>query len=122
VAVGATVRVRGYREFQRAIRFAGPDARRETRSAFQDVGESVRSEASRRFAPIDRESASAYVVRSRARGVAVESRKRKTTGKRPDFGALQMRLALLPAAAVKESETERRLETAFDRVGDHFEH
>ncbi len=121
MAVGATVRVRGLRQFNRAARLAGPDSRREVRDAFEDVGESVRSEATRRFAPIDRESASAYVVRSRARGVAVESRKRKTSGKRPDFGALQMRLALLPAATVKENETERRLEEAFDRVGDHFE-
>lgn len=120
-AFGGTVRVRGLREFHRAVRLAGPDSRRELREAYGDVGEAVRASSERRFRPIDRESASAYVVRARARGVAVESRKRKTTGKRPDFGALQMRRALLPAAMAEERDTERRLEKAFDRVGDHFE-
>lgn len=121
VRTGATVRVRGLREFNRAVRLAGPDSRRELRHAFVEVGEAVRREASERFRPIDADSAAAYVVRSRARGIAVESRKRKTTGTRPDFGALQMRKALLPAASAEEHETERRLERAFDRVGDHFE-
>jgi hypothetical protein len=121
VAIGATVRVHGFRAFQRAVRLAGPDARRETRDAFKDVGEAVRSTAERFFRPIDQASAAAYVVRSRARGIAVESRMRRTTGRRPDFGALQMRRALLPAATAEEHETERRLEHAYDRVGDHFE-
>lgn len=119
--LGSTVRLRGYREFKRAARNAGPDARREFREAFADVGEGVRAESERRFARYDPRSASGYRVGVRASYVIVYQSFRKTTGQRPDYGALQMRKALLAAAASEESDINERLETAVDRIADHFE-
>jgi hypothetical protein len=116
-----TLRVRGYREFLRAANKAGPDTKKEVRSAFREVGEAIRAEAVARFSSVDARSAVGYRVAVRQRGVAVEQRRRKTTGLRPDYGALQMRRALLPALRANEAETERRMERAIDRVADHFE-
>lgn len=50
----------------------------------------------------------------RQRGVSVEQRKGKTTGKRPDFGALQMTEAFIPALNDNVEETYRGVEIAFD--------
>lgn len=114
------LRLRGYRQFQRAVRRAVPETRKYVREAFKTVGESIRREAARRFRPYHAASAD-YRVRANARGIAVYQPKRKTTGRRPDFGALQMRRALLPAAASEDKATERELERALDIVADHFE-
>jgi hypothetical protein len=51
-----------------------------------------------------------------AKGVVVRQTARKVTGKRGDFGSLQMRLALIPAADENEAEVERRLEAFLDTV------
>jgi len=116
-----TIRVKGLTEFVRACDHAGRDTKREVRSAFRDVGETVRAEAARRFATVDARSAAGYRVSVRQRGVSVVQSIRKTTGLRPDFGALQMRLALLPALRHEERIVEDRLEHAIDRVADNFE-
>jgi hypothetical protein len=118
---GETLRVRGYREFLRAANKAGAESKREVRAAFRKVGEVVRAEAVVRFSSIDARSAAGYRVAVRQRGVAVEQRRRKTTGLRPDYGALQIRRALLPALQRNAAETERQMERAIDRVADHFE-
>jgi hypothetical protein len=116
-----TVRVRGLREFIRASDHAGPDAKKEVRAAFREAGEIVRQEAAQRFASIDARSAAGYRVSVRQRGVSVVQSLRKTTGTRPDYGALQMRRALVPALTAKEQQVERAVEKALDRVADHFD-
>lgn len=118
---GETVRVRGYREFVRAARRAEKESRTEVRAALREVAEPVRREAIRRFSLIDGRSAAGYKVAVRQRGVAVVQSKRKTTGKRPDYGSLQMRKALLPALASNAREVERRTEKALDRIANHFD-
>src|SRR5262252_9640675 len=105
-----TIVVKGWKELIRASRQAEPNTRRELRAAFREAGDLVRSDAAARFTPIDARSAAGYKVRIRQRGVAVEQSLRKTTGKRPDYGALQMRRALLPALTTNEAETEQRIE------------
>ena len=60
--------------------------------------------------------AAGYKVRVRQSGVAVQQSLRKTTGKRPDYGALQMRRALLPALDANEAETMQKVEAALDDV------
>ncbi len=116
-----TVRVTGYKEFLKACKDAPRDVRKEVRTAFRHVGDAVRADAARRFSPVDQRTAAGYRVFVRQRGVGVEQSLRKTTGKHPEFGALQMRRALIPAAKAEQSGTERALEEALGRVAHIFE-
>ena len=52
----------------------------------------------------------------RISGVAVIQRAKKTTGERPDFGALQMRKGFIPALWDNREETERAVGIAFDEL------
>ena len=113
---GATIEVKGWKELVKASRELPANSRRELRKAFRESGELVRSDAAARFSPIDARSAAGYKVRVRQSGVAVQQSLRKTTGKRPDYGALQMRRALLPALDANEAETMQKLEAALDDV------
>ena len=116
-----TIRIHGLRELQRAAQRAGKEARKEVRAALRDAAEPVRRDATARFAVVDARSAAGYRVAVRQRGVAVEQRLRKTTGKRPDYGSLQMTRALLPALQANAELIEREAEKAVDRIADHFE-
>jgi hypothetical protein len=116
-----TVAVRGYKELAKASLLADRALRKQMRDTFRAVGEPVRSEAAIRFSTIDARSAAGYRTRVRQRGVIVEQSLRKTTGKHPEYGALQMRRALLPALAANEPETMRRMEHAVDEVCDLWE-
>ena len=115
-----TIRVKGYREFVRACDHAGREAKREVHATFREVGEIVRADAAERFAGYSARSAAGYRVRVRQRGVAVEQSLRKTTGQHPEFGALQMRKALLPAMRDKEPEVVAAFDRAMDKVADRF--
>ena len=84
------------------------------------TGESVQAGAGERFAPYDPKSARGYRIRVRQRGIAVEQSLRKTTGKHPEFGALQMRRALVPSLKANEHQVEQDFEHALDLVCDHF--
>jgi len=116
-----TVAVRGYKELAKASLLADKALRKEMRDTFRAVGEPVRSEAAIRFAPIDARSAAGYRTRVRQRGVIVEQSLRKTTGKHPEYGKLQMRRALLPSLAHQEPETMRQMNQAINKVCDLWE-
>jgi len=116
-----TLRVRGYKEFLRAVNHADKNLKREVRETFRQVGEVVRVEAAELFSRYDGRSAAGYRVRVRQRGVSVEQSMRKTTGQHPEYGSLQMRKALLPALGRKEPEVEAAFEKAVDKVADIFE-
>lgn len=116
-----TVKVKGYREFLRAASRAGKEAKTEVRAAFRDVAEPVRAEATSRFSTVDTRSAQGFRIAVRARGVAVEQRLKKTTGKRGDYGSLQMRRALIPALSANEDKIMKGMEKALDKIADHFE-
>jgi hypothetical protein len=118
---GATLRVEGYREMMKAFARTDKATRRAVRKEFRQAGEAVQSDAAVRFAPIDARSAAGYRIRVRQRGVAVEQSLRKTTGKHPEYGALQMRKALVPALYANEEKTVRAMEAALDRVCDRFD-
>ena len=51
-------------------------------------------------------------------GVFVEQSLRKTTGHHPEYGALQMRQALIPALVSKSDEVEREMKKAADDLAD----
>jgi hypothetical protein len=74
-----------------------------------------------RFSPIDPRSAAGFRTRVRQRGVSVEQSRRRVTGKRGDYGALQMRRALVPALEDKKNQTEREFERAVDELANIME-
>lgn len=117
---GATLRVEGYREFMQLMARTDRASRKAVRDEIRKAGEHVRVDAAGLFSPTDARTAAGYKTRVRQRGVAVEQSLRKTTGKRPDFGALQMRRALLPALYGNEDRTIRELQQAFDRIAARF--
>lgn len=119
--MGDRVVVRGYSDFLRACQKGERDARLFVRHTLRDVGEIVRRDAAARFATYDTRSAAGFKVRVRQRGVAVEQSLRRTTGKHPQYGALQMTRALLPALADKEGEIEAAFSEALDKIADRFD-
>lgn len=116
-----TLRVKGYREFMRAAARAPKDTRKEVRAAFREVGEIVRADAAQRFEDVSPKTAAGFRTRTSTRGVSVVQRLGKTTGKRSDWGSLQMKDALIPALESKEDEVEQAMDDALERVADHFE-
>ncbi len=121
MARSSTVRVKGYRDFQRAIARADKDTKREVRNAFREVGDIVRVDAENRLDDTSPKSAAGLRTRVRQRGVAVEQSLRRTTGKRPDWGKHQMREALVPALEDNTQQVMREFEEALDRVADRFD-
>lgn len=112
--------VRGYSEFMRAMQLADKQSRKALRDELRRTGERVRVDAGARFARYSARTAAGYRTRVRQRGIAVEQSLRRTTGLRGDFGALQMRRALLPARDDNLDTLERDLEAAMDRIADRF--
>lgn len=120
-ARAATLRVEGYKEFLTACDNAGKDSKKFVRAALRQSGEIVKRDATAKFGRYDARTASGYRVVVRRTGVVVEQSIRRTTGLRPDFGALQMQRALVPALTENEEATERELEKALDVICDHFD-
>jgi hypothetical protein len=120
MAEAATVRVTNYRETMRALARSDAASRKAVRAEFRHVGDLVKQDAAQRFSRYDAKSAAGYRTRVRQRGIAVEQSLRRTTGRHPEFGALQMRRALVPALESNEEGTVRALEEALDRVCDRF--
>lgn len=116
-----TLRVKGLREFQRALSKAEKDTRKMVKEELAQAGDVVREDAARRFSVYDARSASRFRVSVRQKGIFVQQSLRKKTGLRPDYGSLQMRRALLPALAENEAEIERNFERAVDRIADRVE-
>jgi hypothetical protein len=117
---GATLQVHGYQQLMQALAKADKATRKTVRDELRQAAEHVRVEAGLRFATTDAKSARSYRTRVRQRGVAVEQSIRRTTGRHPEFGALQMRRALVPALTANEERTIREMEQALDRVCDRF--
>lgn len=119
-AAGATLQVKDFSLFMATLAHTDRATKRAGREEIRKAGEHVRRDATLRFAGTDPRSAGGYRVKVRQRGVAVEQTLRRTTGARPDFGALQMRRALLPALYGNEAATARELDRAFDRIAARF--
>jgi hypothetical protein len=114
--------IRGYKEFLRACEHADRAAKKEVRTILRDVGDVVRRDATARFMAVSTRSASGYRTVVRARGMAVEQSLRKTTGDRPDYGARQMREALLPALRENTVRFEQEMAKGLDLIADVFEY
>lgn len=111
--------VQGLREFLQATDRAGVATKRLVREGLAEATEPVRADAQKRFEPYSTYSASKYYISIRRAGwVYLQSRLRKTTGKHPEWGALQMSEAFVPAAQAGEIVVARGLEMQFDKIAD----
>ena len=112
-AAGGTVRIVGLRETQRAFArmTGGMDAalRAGLHAAVEPIVLDIRRKEIWPGA-----SVSTIGPAFRARGVAVTQRKRKVTGKRGDYGSLQMTHAFIPGLQENAEETEQACAKALD--------
>lgn len=115
---GTTVRVKGLKELNRAINRADKESKKLMKDRFKQVGEIVASDGRSRFSRIDSGSAAGFKTKALTKGVKVEQSRRKVTGKRGDYGALQMRTALVPALQAKRDDVIDELNRALDDVAD----
>jgi len=117
---GATLQLEGYTLAMKLLAASDKASRKAWRDEIRQATDHVRVDASRLFAGTNSRSATGYRTRVRQRGAAVEQSIRKTTGRHPEYGALQMRKALLPALYMNEDRTVRQVEQALDRICDRF--
>ena len=121
MASGTTVRVEGLRQLLRATDAADKETKKFVRTELRKVAEPVRDEAQSLFQDVSAKSAARYGISVRKVGtVSVEQRLRRTTGKRPDFGSLQMRTALGPALDSKADEVVEKFDEALERIGNRW--
>jgi hypothetical protein len=119
-----TVVVKGYKELSKAMAQAPKDVKREWRTKMRQVGEDVRADAEQRFSNYGpsqarqshSQSAEGYKVAVRQRGVEVDSRRRKTTGKHPEYGKAQMRHGLIPGLEDNRIRLHVKMVQAMDEV------
>lgn len=112
------VRTRGWRELQRALQRVNREAAKTAREGAKRAAEPVVQSARAKEGKWAGSKPSSIGPRVTVRGVFVTQRARKVTGRRPDFGALQMEEAFIPALEENEREVERHLEKAFDHLLD----
>src|SRR4051812_8576576 len=117
---GATLAVTGYRPMLRALNDADKGAKRAVRTTLRQAVDPVRMDAAARVADKNARTATGYKGRIRQRGVAVEQSLRKTTGLHPEWGAWQMRHALVPALEDNEEKTNQLMEQSLDMVAARF--
>lgn len=112
--------VTGLSELIKDLEAVDRDLPKVLKAKLQEAAEPVAHDAAdklRALQPASTRSADGIIVRVRNAGlVTVEQKERKTTGRRPDWGATQMTHALLPAAEEKGAEAVRSVEDAIDEV------
>lgn len=92
------------------------------RDRLRKVAEPVLKDARVKLSAYDARSASRLGISVRRTGmVAVEQRLRRTTGAHPQFGALQMAEALMPALDENTDDVVQEFEKALDDIADAFE-
>jgi hypothetical protein len=89
--------VTGYREAVRALKTVDRDAAKAARAGIKKAAEPISQDVKRRLAGYNEISLGTIGVAVRQSGVSVTQRKKKVTGLRPDFGALQMKKGFIPA-------------------------
>ena len=115
------IRVRGLRALQRDFKKMSKDLSKSVDNELKEAGDVVAQEARSLFMHYDARSAVGFRPRVRGFGrVVVEQRRRRTTGKRGDYGSLQMQKALIPGLWHKADEVERVLERMLDRLAGRY--
>jgi hypothetical protein len=114
----ATVRITGLAKLQRSFSRVSGGLNKDIDRELLRAGKIVAEDARSRFSGINASSAAGFRPRTRGFGrVVVEQRRRRTTGKRGDYGVLQMQRALLPALGSKRGEVMDALEEMLDSLG-----
>jgi hypothetical protein len=121
-ARGSTLQVKDLNKFLATMSHTDRAMNRAARAEIRKTGDHVKTDATQKFMRRDAKSAAGYRTVVRRRGVAVEQSLRKTTGKHPGFGTLQMVEALVPAADENEDKTKAAIEHAFDVIAAGFNH
>lgn len=113
------VRVEGLRELVKATGGYKTALAKEIRAELIVGAKLVSTDARSRMTRIDAKSAMGLVPFAKATGVSgVKQRKKKRLNPgRGDYGALQMRKALLPALWSKRDDIERNIERMLDKLG-----
>ncbi len=113
--MSTAIQYEGLREIAQALREVDKETLAELTRDLGDVGHVVEHEAVDLFDAIDARSAAGFDTRVRINTssmalVSVGQSLRKTTGRRPDYGTLQVEDALLPARDRKIGEAVHILE------------
>ena len=115
---GTSVKVNGLRELHRALKNYDNGLKLELEQELRDAGDLVATSARTKFVGIDARSAAGFKSKVRGFGrVVVQQSRRRTTGRRGDFGSLQMRRALLPSVTENEPQVLHAIEGMLDRLG-----
>ena len=112
--MAAGIKIHGLKELNRALNnIERKDLGQELKEAAEPVVSSAKGKVTR-F-----QGSSPGTIRAKRTGlrVFVEQSKAKVTGKRGDFGSLQMRTVLEPALAENETEVFGNVEQALNRWG-----
>lgn len=108
-----TLRVKGYRETARALDRVNKGAKVALYTGLKDAAQGIAEDAKGRLSGYPGIKTTTIRPRAAMRGVYITQGARKKTGLRPDFGALQMRVGLLPAAYSGQDEMVTKVEEAF---------
>lgn len=108
-----TLRVVGYREAASALNKVNRKAKATLFAGLRAAAEPIALDARQRLMGYQGMSTSTIRPSATQRGVVVVQRKKKTTGKRPDFGSLQMKQGLLPALYQNQDDISQKVEDAF---------
>jgi hypothetical protein len=109
---GFRVNVKGYREVLRALNAVDQGTRTAVLAGLMKAAEPVTQDARARLRGYPGLSVESIMPRAVARGVYITQKHGRTTGTRPDFGALQMRVGLIPAATDGKDEFTDRVDDA----------
>jgi hypothetical protein len=115
---GFRIHVSGFREAQRALNRVDKGTAKAIRDGFKRAAEPVAADARSRISRYQGASLGTIRPRVASSGVFIRQGRGKRTGKRPDFGALQMRdlLAAASAGAPKfRADVEHELDNLIDR-------
>src|SRR4051812_1569705 len=112
------VHVRGMRETVRAFRAVDAGLAKEVKQALAKAAEPVAQGARDRLSRYRGISLGTISPRATQSSVFVTQRAKKRTGKRGDFGALQMTHGLMPALEDHFGDTVREVENALDAIID----
>lgn len=111
-----TLIVKGYSDLIRSFDRSQAQLGFELRNELKEVGELVRVDAAARFKHYNARSAAGYRTYVTRKAVNVSQSIKRTTGRNPEYGALQMRKALLPALDAKEGQIMLGFEKVLDKV------
>ena len=127
------IRVRGYTEVVKGLGAVDKATRKAVRADLRHIGDDVKEGSQARLTayaathhttPGARASYARTASRIRTivrqRGVSVEQTLRKTTGLHKEFGALQMRDALVPSLEANEEKTKVAVTESLDRICGEF--